>query len=159
MAGVLGDLALTNSSLLLEFLSFGIHDRGPALMMLAVMYGMMPTKIGREAAEGAAENRLAGRSSARRRLVRNPAPQCLTANWSTPGARMATPSRYRPTITDREQDFLFRRSATLNTFLMFASMGAPPAQTTDDQTDSDSGHQVFALVRDPVLTIQSVSGW
>src|SRR3954470_9931202 len=96
------------------------------MMMLAVMYGMMPSAKIEKLLNAPPENRFKKPSA--------PPPwatsrSCWTAYWSTPGTWMWTPTRYRPIIAIVNSTLL-RRSGTLNTFFTFASTDNSSTKTT-----------------------------
>ena len=91
------------------------------MMMLAVMYGMIPSAKIEKLPNAPPENRLRKPSAP---CDSTPFLNCLTASGSMPGTRIATPSRYRAIIAMTNR-ILFRRSVTLKTFFRFDSTAAP----------------------------------
>ena len=73
------------------------------MMMLAVMYGMIPSAKIEKLPNAPPENRLRKPSAP---CDSTPSLNCLTASASMPGTRMATPRRYSAIITRREQDLV-----------------------------------------------------
>ena len=85
------------------------------MMMLAVMYGMIPSAKIENEPNAPPENRSRKPSAP---CDFTPSWNCLMASLSMPGTRIATPRRYSATMA-RVNKILLRRSATLKMFFKF----------------------------------------
>ena len=106
-----------------NFSSFGMTTPRTCMMMLAVMYGMMPSAKMLNEPNAPPEN-----------MSRKPSAPCdctPSLNWATasrsmPGTRTALPARYSNTIANMNR-ILFRRSGTRKTFFRLENTGWLPA--------------------------------